>query len=73
MAVLERELPRVKKGGDGMTKLPLEEIERQLGIDRSKIRSILATPSDAEEFEEKGDVFKDWYEEELRRFYSEQD
>lgn len=69
----ERTLPRIKKGGQGMERLPIEEIVKILGIDKTKVSPIFATPSDAKELEDKGDVFRDWYEEELRRFYSEQD
>jgi len=56
-----------------MEKLTIEEIEKRLGIDKSKTRPILATPSDAKEFDDKGDIFREWYEEEIRALYDEED
>ena len=53
-------------------KLSIEEMEKRLGIDKSKIRPILASPSDIKDLEEKGDSFREWYEEELRDFYEEE-
>jgi hypothetical protein len=50
----------------------IEEIEKRLGIDKAKIRPILASPSDIKDLEEKGDTFRDWYEEELRTLYEEE-
>jgi len=71
MAVMEASLPQLKTGGNDVEKLSIAEIERRLGIDKSKIRAIHATPSDTSEFEDKGDIFREWYEEELRAFYDE--
>ncbi len=53
-------------------KLSIEEIEKRLGIDKSKIRPILASPSDVKDLEEKRDSFREWYEEELRALYEEE-
>ena len=49
--------------------LTIKEIEKELGFD--KVKPIAASPSDEQDMLEKGDCFKDWYEEELRRFYYE--
>lgn len=43
------------------------EIEKALGFD--KVTPIILTPSDAKQFEEKGDPFREWYEDELREFF----
>ncbi len=46
----------------------VKEMEKALGLD--KVRPIALTPSDAADFREKGDPFKEWYEQELRRHYA---
>jgi len=48
----------------------VEEIEKELGFD--KVRPISVSPSDEKDMLEKGDCFKDWYEEELRAYYDRQ-
>jgi hypothetical protein len=50
--------------------LSVEEIEKELGFD--KVRPIYASPSDEKDMLEKGDCFKDWYEEELKAYYDRQ-
>lgn len=45
----------------------IREIEKALGFDT--VTPIILTFSDAKEFEEKGDPFKEWYEDELREFF----
>ncbi len=45
----------------------VQEMQKALGLD--KIEPITLTPSDAADFRQKGDPFKEWYEQELRRVY----
>jgi len=54
-------------GGDSMPQKSILEIERELGLDQC--RPITLSPSDAKDFETKGDPFRDWYEDELRKIY----
>jgi len=46
----------------------VQDMKKALGLD--KIRPIPLRPSTQVDLEEKGDPFKDWYEEELREAYS---
>ncbi len=51
-----------------MEKKPsIEEIRAALGLD--KCQPIIASPSDAEDMDEKGDAFAEWNEQELRELY----
>ncbi len=73
MAVLEA-IPVKKRQGAKTATSPssssvsVQDMKRALGID--KIRPIPASPSTEKDLEEKGDPFKDWYEEELREAYT---
>jgi hypothetical protein len=55
-------------GGFDMPEKSVSDIERELKLD--KCRPVILSPSDTEDREEKGDVFKDWYEDELRKLYT---
>ncbi|MBO8129760.1 MAG: hypothetical protein H0Z39_11310 [Peptococcaceae bacterium] len=67
--VVKDESPsKTTRGGVGVCKkLTVKEMEKALGFD--KVKPIELSPSDARQFEEKGDPFKDWYEEELRTLF----
>ncbi len=59
--------PRQSKGETSMPKKKtIEEIEKEFGFD--KVRPIIPSPSDEMDMLEKGDCFKEWYEEELRDY-----
>lgn len=49
------------------TNEPIREIEKKLDLD--KVEPIHITSSDAQHLVQDGDYFKEWYEDELRRFY----
>ena len=55
-------------GGFDMPEKSTSSIERELGLD--KCRPVILSPSDARDREEKEDVFKEWYEEELHKLYA---
>jgi hypothetical protein len=48
-------------------KLTILEIEQILGFD--KIKPIYVSPGEQADIDEEGDVFREWYEQELREFY----
>jgi hypothetical protein len=49
------------------SKSTIKEIESYFGFD--KIKPIVLSPADDADEIEKGDVYKDWYEDELRKLY----
>jgi hypothetical protein len=51
------------------SKPTVKEIESYFGFD--KVKPIVLSPADDKDEIKKGDCFKDWYEDELRRFYEE--
>ena len=72
MAIVEaipvKKRPGVRTTESSSSSVSVQEMKRALGLD--KIRPIPASPSTEKDLEEKGDPFKDWYEEELREAYS---
>ncbi|WP_366921545.1 hypothetical protein MFMK1_001949 [Metallumcola ferriviriculae] len=69
MSVLLKDM-EAKLGACSMQKEPsVEEMKAKLGLDQC--RPIEASPSDALDMQEKGDVFKEWYEQEIKRLYKE--
>jgi len=58
---------KLPQGGSSMARKTIQEMEKELGFD--KVNPIALSPSDGKELKEKGDPFKDWYEEELRSLY----
>lgn len=58
----------LKQGVSGMTQEPtVAEIKQILGID--KMETIKVSATDASDRENDADYFKDWYEDELKKFY----
>ena len=48
--------------------ISIKEIEKALGLDN--VKPIQLTSSDANDMQDKKDDFKDWYEYELRQFFT---
>lgn len=73
ISVTPRELKTIRRaasktGGVGtLRKKSVEEMERELGLD--KVKSIELSAGDDRIAVEEGDCFADWYEEELRELY----
>ena len=64
------DLIKESKGGVAQVKRKesIEEMERALGFDKCDVIYV-NSGDDLEDMAEKGDVFADWYEEELRERY----
>ncbi len=68
MAVAENYLPRIIKGDNNMTEIPIKEIEKELEFDKVEpLRGL--TPSILKDLEDDEDYFRDMYEEDLRAYY----
>ncbi|ADU29352.1 hypothetical protein [Evansella cellulosilytica] len=55
------------EGVNVMDKRDIRHIQEELGFNNTKPISL--SPSDQKDVDDKGDCFRDWYEEELRELY----